>query len=469
MIHLQKYIAASAASMLLAMFWLCSVCGCKQFLETDYPVNQLVTGAIFENDATALGAMSGVYEQMMESLTSYSNGMLTLYGGLSSDELVNHGSVSTKIEFYDNALSASNTELKGNVWDRLYSNIYQANSVLSGLEQSKMLSTPVRVQLEGEARFIRAFCHFYLVNLFGRVPYITTTDYLVNAHAIQMPGQKVYENILSDLKIAQSLLLDGSGSVGRIRPDKAAATALLARTYLYLEDWSDAETQASLVLDNQNYTLNTDLAQVFNALSKETIWQLRPVVPGTNAGDGYLFVQTTGTPLYASLSSQVMDAFETADKRKTAWVNSYQYDKQSYHLPCKYKIKSADAVTEYNVVFRLAELYLIRAEARASLNNLSGAQADINVIRRRAGLSGIEQKNTAADQSLLLQAIADERRIELFCEWGHRWFDLKRTGQINEIMQAIKPGSWQQTDADYPIPSSDLTNNPSLVQNPGYH
>ena len=125
------------------------------------------------------------------------------------------------------------------------------------------------------------------------------------------------------------------------------------------------------------------------------------------------------------------------------------------------------------MLLRFAEQYLIRAEARAQLNNLGGAQADINMIRTRAGLSG----TTAMDQASLLAAIEMERGRELFCEWGHRWFDLKRLPSLitpdtksraDDVLGALK-STWKSTAVIYPIPYDARNNNPQLTQNAGYN
>jgi hypothetical protein len=162
-----------------------------------------------------------------------------------------------------------------------------------------------------------------------------------------------------------------------------------------------------------------------------------------------------------------MGSIEPGDERKTNWINSLVIGSTTYYYPFKYKIKSVAAgapKTEYSVVLRLAEQYLIRAEARANLNNLTGAQSDLNKIRNRAGLP-----NTIAnDVAAILAAVQKERQIELLAEWGHRWFDLKRTGRIDNVLGAIKGSNWQPTDALYPIPQGELLSNSSLTQNPGY-
>ena len=119
---------------------------------------------------------------------------------------------------------------------------------------------------------------------------------------------------------------------------------------------------------------------------------------------------------------------------------------------------------EYSILLRLAEQYLIRAEARLYLGDLDGAKTDLNLIRNRAALPPI---TTNIEDELKL-AIENERRHELFTEQGHRWFDLKRTARANEILGPIKP-NWHNTDILLPIPETELNLNPNLQpQNPGY-
>jgi len=157
------------------------------------------------------------------------------------------------------------------------------------------------------------------------------------------------------------------------------------------------------------------------------------------------------------------------------WINVNTVNGKSYYYPYKYKATSTPLVnnvyappTEYLMVMRLAEQYLIRAEARAQQNNIGAAQSDLNIIRKRAGLS----ITTANDKNSLLTAIWHERQIELFSEWGHRWFDLKRTGTADILMSVIcqrKGGVWNPEWKLYPIYFNELQVNPNLApNNPGY-
>ena len=115
-------------------------------------------------------------------------------------------------------------------------------------------------------------------------------------------------------------------------------------------------------------------------------------------------------------------------------------------------------------MFRLAEQYLIRAEARAEQGDLTGAATDLNAIRSRAGLGA----TTASNQINLLAAILHERQVELCFEEGFRWFDLKRTGTIDAVLGTVKP-TYKPYAALYPIPFTQTQLNPFLTQNPGYN
>ena len=115
-------------------------------------------------------------------------------------------------------------------------------------------------------------------------------------------------------------------------------------------------------------------------------------------------------------------------------------------------------------MLRLSEQYLIRAEARARQGDLIGAKDDLNVIRNAAGLGN----TTVATDVAIIDAVLRERRVELFTEYGHRFFDLKRYGKVDSILSVVKPG-WDATDILLPLPETELLVNPNLLpQNPGY-
>lgn len=437
---------------------------CKKFVEVGAPPGQTSTAQVFSDDASATAAMNGVYSLMMGSNNAFTDGAVTLYAGLSADELYNTTPSPPLDQFAQNTLTSNNPLLVTNCWGDAYSYIYQVNAILEGLPRSTGLSAPVRAQLTGEADCVRAFCYLYLSDLFGPVPLETSTDYTVNATMPQTSRALVYAQIVTDLQNAQNLLTPAYPTAGPLKPNKWTASALLARVYLYEGDWVDADMESSKVIDSGNYHLEPDPGQVFLAYSPESIWQMAPVVPGINTFEGYDFIPAdTGTvPAYA-VDTVLINAFEPGDLRKINWFGKRTISGQTYYYPYKYKVQAGNTHVENYTLLRLAEQYLIRAEARAQEGNLQGAAADLDTVRARAGLG----PTTAADPVDLVYAILHERRVELCMEWGHRWFDLRRTGQATAALGALKP-AWQGTDTLYPIPLSQLQANTSLTQNPGY-
>jgi hypothetical protein len=203
---------------------------------------------------------------------------------------------------------------------------------------------------------------------------------------------------------------------------------------------------------------------VFNSInSNETIWQLARDNGNTAEGATFIPSSTTVRPTYA-LTNYLLNAFEAGDLRKSAWTAKNKVSGVDYYYPFKYKSRTATQPTEYYILFRLAEQYLIRSEARARKGDVTGAVSDLDLIRTRAGLAN----STANTQAALISAVMNERQVELFCELGNRWFDLKRTGKADSILASIKGTNWQNTDVLLPIPQTEIDKNPTLNQNPGY-
>ncbi|WP_214072615.1 RagB/SusD family nutrient uptake outer membrane protein [Mucilaginibacter sp. dw_454] len=469
----------------IVLFTALTFTGCKKWIAVDPPITQVSAGSIYANNASASSVMTGVYDQMISSagLTDGTNS-ISFLDGLAADELTNYTTNTIQVQFYQNALTSSAAiggGSNGYFWTELYKEVYACNAVLVGLNASSNVTQSMKQQLTGEAKFMRAFLYFYAVNLYGDVPLVLTTDYQTNKQISRASKTDVFKQIIQDLLDAQSALSDhyvdqnGNITTEKIRPNKWAATALLARAYLYLGDWKDAEIQATNVIGSTTFSLPTDLTQVFKMNNSEAILQFHPVLTGiTNTQLAYYFVLTSapGTGVFwVAMSPQLQNAFEPNDKRFSNWVGSLTTGGKTYLYPYKYRANvQGSQVSEYLVILRLAEQYLIRAEARAQQNNASGAQADLNTIRTRAGLPN----TTATDQASLLTAVLHERQVELFTEWGHRWFDLIRTGNINSVMGspgnicAAKGGTWSSNSILVPLPQQELLLDPNLKQNPGY-
>jgi hypothetical protein len=343
--------------------------------------------------------------------------------------------------------------------------------VINDLAISNQVTAATKQQLTGEAKFVRALTYFYLVNLFSDVPLVDTTDYQISGSLPRTSAAIIYQYIIRDLQDAQMLLspqyaTGQAASTDRTRPNQFAATALLARVYLYQSEWAKAGTAAGTVINAGMYRLESNLDNVFLSTSREAILQWQPVVARMNTSEGNVFIPSTDAgskPTY-TLTSFLPGVFEQGDQRRVHWIGDKRIGGKDYFYPFKYKIRSGGPpYSEYNMVLRFAEQYLIRAEARARLGDLAGAVADLGAVRKRAGLPGIAIQTTAA----LMKAIEKEERIEFLAEWGHRWLDLKRTGEADTVLRIEKTG-WAASAIWYPIPLKELQKNSNLTQNAGY-
>ncbi|WP_177229160.1 RagB/SusD family nutrient uptake outer membrane protein [Pustulibacterium marinum] len=433
---------------------------CSDFIEVEIPSTELSASQVFDSDESALLAATGMYITMMDNLGYFANKNTTLFAGLSADEFVNLSNDGAQAALYENNLLPSNAYV-ANQWSDMYKTIYQANALLAGLETSEMVSQELKDQLIGEGYFMRGFAHWYLTRFFGEVPYITGVNYELNSTVSRMPVAEVYTHLISDLEQAVALLPeDYSLSSGeRIRPNRYAAQALLARVYLYQEDWQTAYDTAGEIIGADSLYELVDIGDVFHPNNSEAIWQLYPVIEGFNTIEGYSF--TCCVTSNFSLSASLVAAFESGDTRFSTWVASMVLGGETYYYPYKYQVSFSPAVEEYYTVFRLAEIYLIQAEAAAHLSMNAEAVALLNAIRGRAGLEALDLVSSED----ILDAVMQERRVELFAEWGHRWFDLQRSGNTTPLESKA---DLQETDFWYPIPESERLLNPNLTQNDGY-
>ncbi|QEH43826.1 RagB/SusD family nutrient uptake outer membrane protein [Chitinophaga sp. XS-30] len=466
---------------------LCCI-SCRKLLTVPPPVTQVTAEQVFSTDEQANSAMAGIYVSMIgvsPGTDNFANGLTSRLGGLSSDELVSMfiGLDAPIVHINTNKITRDGSAESSAVWKTLYATIYGANAVIDGVagSTSSRLSDSTRKQLTAEAKCIRAFCYFYLVNFFGDVPLVLVADPLKVAAMSRTPVEEVYRQIIQDLKDAQTgLVADYSASNGkRIRVNMWGATALLARAYLFLQDYDNAAAEATKVIGNTSeFDLEDDLNRAFLTDSKEAIWQLEQNINDGLAGnatlEGYNLLPIAPSFVVTYLSEQLLGAFEPGDQRRAKWVDSTGFPGFYYYYPAKYKTGALNRVvgapaTEYYMLLRLAEQYLIRAEARAhgAPGGAIAAIADLNALRSRSGLDDLPE---TLSETELLDAVAKEWQTEMFCEWGHRWFNLKRTGKAPEVLSAIpikQPwvGDYQLL---YPLPLESVLNGAGIIQNSGY-
>lgn len=456
---------------------------CKKMLEISPPINSITTNDVFATNSQAEWAIAAIYSKMINgveyynipnaSLKSFAAGLSTIMGSHSADDLVN--TAGEQLPVLQNKLTITNSNETAEIWNSAYKVIFDANAVMEGLDASTSptLYDSVKKQLTGEALALRAFSYFYLVNFFGDLPLVLTTDFKKTLAYSRSPVSKIYDQIKADLVRARSLLGNdfAAGKQERVRINKWFAEALLSRVYLYTGEYQLAINSATAVINHTAlFSMEQDLNNVFMPNSSESIFQLKPTIEdpylGTATPEGfrlYVYQYPDGSYFYSYLASnQLLNAFEANDKRKSIWL----FDIVSGHVPAKYK---KGTPRQYYTVMRLAELYLIRAEATVLLSPAAKNTAieDLNVLRRRADVDELDSQLTAEQ---VITAIAHERQVELFAEWGHRWFDLKRTGKAHDVLAAIsaKQPWWGDYQLLYPIPTGDIKQNSNLLQNPEY-
>jgi hypothetical protein len=452
---------------------------CKKLVEIDAPVDTVTTKQVFAGNKEADWAVSALYSKMINGFAAdlitlaaeknFSAGLCTILGGLSSDEMSAPLNDETYLFFNTNKLTVFRAGASVDLWTTVYKAIFDANAIIEGIaaSESEFLTDSARKQLTGEALAIRAFAYFNLVNFFGDLPMPLTSDFNQTARLTRSPVAKVYEQIIADLKRAIPILQTDytAGKSERVRINRWFAEALLARACLFAGDYQGAINSATNVIGQTQFYQLEDPSNAFLSTSTEAILQLKQnniSALGNATPEGYMMTQRF------TLNEQLVNSFEAGDKRKAAWIMPMD----DHYLPVKYKIGSNNAYDtplEYYVVMRLAELYLIRAEAKMLLSSSNTADAigDLNKLRQRSNATLLPTDLTAAE---VTAAIAKERQLELFAEWGHRWFDLKRTGKASEVLSVINYKMPWDGDHQllYPIPINDIRDNNNLKQNEGY-
>lgn len=439
-------------------------CSCEKTLDPGYPNHLLSEEAVFENESTVNAAIANIYSDLrdLSVVTGGPDGLSALLG-LYADELDSYQSDSQIDNAFYNHIINSNNLAVAHFWSSSYSIVFNINSVVEGLKNAPLEEEKKEIFL-GQALFIRAYIHFYLSQLFGDIPYIKTIDFISNSSVTRMPLTEVYGFIEHDLLQARTLLPADSDQE-RIAVSKGVATAMLARLYIYMKQWDKSYAESDFIIRSGIYQWEPDINNVFLKESLSTIWQLKPAIEGMATKEGELFIFDFGPPYRYALTDGFVQNFEDGDLRKENWVREISNGTMSWYHPYKYKQNFFEGTsTEYSILSRLAEQYLIRAESALHLGYLQQAKEDINIIRQRAGLT----PTTATTEEELKEELMRQWKYEFFTEQGQRWFSLIRSGTAEDVLSPIKSG-WKPTDILFPLPASELVLNPNLnPQNPGY-
>ena len=436
---------------------------CEKLLEVETPENQIDKELIFEDVQTANAALAGLYSGIRDNST-FSGDQAGPVLGVYTDELDNYAVATPNgiIDIYRNQHIESNS-IVYNFWSNNYKQVYSANSILEGIESSNALSQSDKNRIKGEALFLRSLLFFHLQQIYGDIAYPVTTNYQINQHINRTPAKEVLQRLESDLKESAGLLADNYTNSERIFANKKTVEMLLAKVLMEQERWLDAEMLFKGIVQNSQYVWETDLTKVFLKSGKHILWQLKPSQVGNPTSEANIYFFGNTAPTNYALSPNLYNSFETNDQRRQKWISSTVIGTNTWYKADKYKLR-VNNTTEYSIVFRLGEVYLLLAECLAKQDRIQESIPWVNNVRTRAGLSALSSSIT---QNGLLDSILTENRKEFFAEMGKRFFDLKRAGKLNQLT-AVKP-NWKTFHQFWPVPQQELLLNPALnPQNSGY-
>lgn len=496
----------SHAYLFLLCFVTVMLSSCK-LDEEQYVYSSIFTSNFYKTASDAEAAIAAAYDPIADM---YSGPAALLVSDLSADQTYPRVAVSRNtltLFTYDVNYTAQRTagrlfESPQQVWISCYDGIEKANRVIANVPRATMDATRKK-EIVGEAFFLRAFYHWMATKNFGDVIIkIKASELIADAYVPKSPKAEVYKQIYKDLDSATLKLPTHTASLVKGRASKEAALALYAKAALYNEDWATAVAKAQLVMANPYLTLMTNVLDVYD-VTKEDAARVENIfafeaestgsVTGSTSARSHQMVGLCGPPgsngpkygltTFGSFFAyqSFFNSFDPDDKRRLLLDTTY-VDKAGKTVPQK----SVTTITTKGVlvkkymdpistsgntnnipILRLADVYLIAAEAEAKLNGATTAAYDyIKKVRDRAGLPDLDGGLSA---DAFVDAVLQERSWEFFAE-GDRWFDLTRTDTFMNVIPLAVSDYYptrapQPKNKYFPIPQDELNANTLLVQN----
>lgn len=502
----------------------------KSFLQQEPYGNSIASATYYNNATEATSATIVQYGTIDDNAWWQLQWWRQVSGEAASDDEwigVNGGEGAT-IQVAHFTLDANNTRLEAQ-WVELYKSIFQYNATIAGIQNSKGIDASTKAKLTAELQFLRAFQYFDLVRNWGAVPLITQTLSPAENTYTRTSANDVYAFIKKDLQSAINVLPLKSqyATTDKYRATKGAAQALLAKIDLYTEDWNDALTLTNSIIASGEYSLEPNFGDIWSSTNfngRESLFEIQYQYSAQYPALGNPFPITSMAPTeggwgYFTPTSDLENAYKAqGDNTRLNWTimrNGYpvagdpnnpifngdpsqcksaRYNRKIY-VP-RAERTPGGSYTKDHIYLRMADVYLMNAEAAAMLQNSSQALNSLKVVRSRVGLS--------TDMTLtgwnLINAVRNERRLELALE-GDRLYDLRRwkdeNGQpvINSVMGTngsfvlyntkTSTDPYETTNASeaqnkgyyfvagksnlWPIPNSEITASQGRIsQNPGW-
>lgn len=432
--------------------------GCDKVLTTS-PESDLPSDQIIVDSRSALGALTGAYDGL-QSLSYYGLDAEML-GDLPADNSTWVGTYQFLGDIENNRIAADNPEVTA-FWTAIYRQIDRDNVILTRVPQVAAVDAGTRKEVMGEAYFLRALSYHNLAKFWGGVPMplapVQSADDA--AKYTRTPVLEVYTQILKDLDSAGAMISNTSDTR---RATPMAVRAIRARVLFYrasvaganaTADYQAALVEANAVLAGRD-ALTVPFKQLFTANGADTDEDIFRVsfTPAEYNELGYYWLYDGRQEMMPT--DDLYGAYDPADLRLPATIENDGGDLNAVKWP-------TTIGAEHPHVIRLAELVLMKAEILARQNDLTGAVAEYNKVRVRAGLPAHVLGVDVTTQTQVLSEIIHQRRLEFAFE-GDRWPDLVRLRLASTVKSLSNPGF-----VLLPIPARDITTTPGLSQNPGY-
>lgn len=469
---------------------------CEKFLTEDLK-GTFSTDTFYKNEKQAIQAINGVYQAI--SFKDPDNN-IWVFGAVASDDAVKGGNPGdqAEISYIDDFTADANNGISGNYWSYAYEAIARANNVIANVPAVPM-DEGLKNRIVGEAKFIRAYVYFNLVNIYGQVPLKLQPQ--LTQEAIHVPlssVETVYSQITSDLTEAVAVLPVSYGTTDVGRVTKGAALGMLGKVSVYREQWNEAINWFHQLESLGIYGLLPEYADNFKLAfenSEESIFEIQHL-SGQNPEQGNSMNQWfapagDGGYYFNAPTQSLVDAFERTpdgtafDPRLDAsigrdgqpWLNGDIFSAgwsptgfltKKHQQPLSEVSSSLKGDGDLNYIYmRYADVLLMKAEAFAQTGQADSARVNLNKVRQRArnSFDGTPPAEllpdiTSSDSNVLLDAIRKERRTELAQEF-HRYFDLMRWGKA--IAEAALGENFSYEANRYqPIPQAEIDQNQAI-------
>jgi starch-binding outer membrane protein, SusD/RagB family len=489
----------------------CCITSCKKFL-AEVPKDQVTNTTFYATEDDIVASVDGIYNAARFEASSGLPIMFPL------EQISDDGAYSTNTNFVaersqlDIMTYTSANSVIGGMWSRSYTVINRANNVIKFAADSVKFRPKIIRLAQAQARFFRAYYHFRLVQIFGDIPLMMAPADVTagNIFPRRAAARAVYDSVINDLKYAKANLDSTYGytSSDGGRVTVAAAKALLGKVYLTMAGYplNDlaghqlAIDELKDLIDNKaryNIDLNPTFANIFTPtlgtkqVDKERIYFIRGTSGLANSLQAFTrmgwtfrtFRYTTPSKDYATDAVLARRVYETGDARRNVTVSNFALSNFSSSLVSKYNSSNNDDASDDLILLRYADVLMMTAESMVEIGgttNLNAALAIVNNVRRTHG-GTILPALTYTDQADLRAKLRQERRREFAFECL-RWFDLKRWNMLIPSIKASLADYYNKPLSDYdfldnpdpdrykvlPIPIQEISNNPNVMQNPGF-